>query len=77
MSPVVVRSPLEELELGDEDRLQPYALGHLRLCQPLALSSTPRFLKIGERALVDLEALEPLNSCARVTGVTPLRVLAA
>jgi hypothetical protein len=53
MSQVVVRSPLEELELADEDGLQPYALGHLRLREPLAPSPTPRLWKIDERALVD------------------------
>jgi integrase len=61
MSQVVVRSPLKELELADEDGLQPYALGHLRLREPLAPSSTPRLWKIGERALVDLKPSELLE----------------
>jgi hypothetical protein len=62
MSQVVVRSsPLKELELADEDGLQPNALGHLRLREPLAPSSTPRLWKIGERDIVDLEPLELLE----------------
>ena len=61
MSQVVVRSPLKGLELADEEGFQPYALGHLRLREPLAPSSTPRLWKIGERALVDLKPSELLE----------------
>jgi hypothetical protein len=34
MPQVIVGGPLEELELADEHRLQPLALGHLRLREP-------------------------------------------
>ena len=57
-------------------RLQPLAFGHLRFRQPLAPTTAPRLRQIRKRALVDLETLNFLNSCARVTGVKPLRVLA-
>src|SRR5688572_3590694 len=61
MSQVVVHSPLKELELSDEDGLQPYALGHLRLREPLAPSSTSGLWKIGKRTLVDLKPPELLE----------------
>ena len=69
---MVVAGPLEELELADELRLQPLAFRHLRFRQPLAPTTAPRLRQI--RKLVDLEYLNFLNSCARVTGVKPLRV---
>jgi hypothetical protein len=73
---VVVAGPLEELELADEPRLQPLAFRHLRFRQALAqrpLLASGRFAN--GHSLIS-RPLNFLNSCARVTGVKPLRVLA-
>src|SRR5687767_204935 len=61
MPQVIVRGPLDKLELSDEDGLQPYALCHLRLGEPLAPSSALRLWKVGERAFSDLEPSELLE----------------
>ena len=55
---MIVRGPFQKLELADEGGLQPNALGHLRLGEPLTPSSAPRLWKIGKRTVVDLESLE-------------------
>ena len=58
MAQMVIGGPLKKFELADEHWLQPHALGHLRLREPLAPSPTPYLWKIGERVLVNLEAFE-------------------
>ena len=71
---MVVGSPFEELELPDELRFQPLAFRHLRFRQPLTPTIALRLRQIRKRALIHLEPLNFLNSCARVTGVKRLRV---
>jgi hypothetical protein len=55
---MVVAGPLEELELPDQHGLEPYALGHLRLRQPLTPASALLLRQVHERAAIDLQALE-------------------
>jgi len=55
---MVVGGPLEELELADEDRFQPNALGHLRLGEALPLSAALRLWQVREWTVLDLKSFE-------------------
>lgn len=75
---VIVTGPLDELDLRDEDRLQPSTIHHLRGRQSLAPSAAPGFRQVREWALLDLSSPRNfLNSCCRAAGVKPFRVRAA
>src|SRR2546426_8031380 len=68
MPQMVVAGPLKELELADNDRLQPLTFRHLRLGQALTPSAASRPREVGERTFADLESFEPpeqLGTCRR------------
>ena len=74
---MIVGGPFQELELPDEHRLQPRHSAIFALVSPWPhrpLFASGRLAK-GHSAISS--PLNFLNSCARVTGVNPLRVLAA
>src|SRR6188472_3317450 len=58
---MVVRRPLDEFKLTDEDRLQPPALCHLCFRQSLSPSATPGFGKVREGAVANLECRKLLE----------------
>src|SRR5262245_59885979 len=58
MTEMIVRRPLDELELADEHRLQPAAFGHLGHRESLPPAAAFRLRQIGEWTLRNLERLE-------------------
>src|SRR5687768_11484276 len=71
---VILPRPLEKLELPHELRLQPPAVRHLRLRQPLPPAAALRFGQVRERAFLDLEPaklseqLRPGRRCEAIPG---------
>jgi hypothetical protein len=76
VSQVIVSRPLKELDLRNEDRLDPSTFRHLRFCQSLTPSAAPGFREVREGALLDLQRVNVLNNCCRTAGVNPFRVRA-
>ena len=74
---VIFARPLQELDLRDQHRLQPTAVLHLRRRQARTPSAALRLREIHERAILDFQPRNFLNSCSRTTGVNPFRVRAA
>ena len=58
---MILARPLQELDLGDEDRFQPPAILHLRRRQARTPSPALRFREIHERAILELQPAEFLE----------------
>lgn len=58
---MIVAGPLEEFDLGNQHRLEPAALGHLRLGESLAPPAASRFRQIGKGTVGNLQASELLE----------------
>jgi hypothetical protein len=76
VSKMIVARPLQELELSDQDWLEPPATCHLRLVKPWPhrpLVASGKFTN-GQSAVS--RRRKRLKSCSRTTGVKPFRVRA-
>jgi len=58
---VILASPLQELDLRDQDGLEPPTVLHLRSGQACAPATALRLGEIHERAILDLEPSKPLK----------------